>query len=226
LHKTRDTHPGETVVLVHALWLRGRWLFLLARRIARRGFDVDYGFSYASVRAPMSVHAKRLAEHIAKLGASRVHLVGHSMGTLVILKMLAEQSDPRIGRVVLLGPPFHGSLAGRVVGSVLPGRLLLGRSYVLWSRQEQVPAPRDTEVGVIAGIRPLGAGTLLGVLESPHDGVVTVKETRVPNVRDHVTLNVSHTEMIFAPVVARQVCDFLEHGRFDRSRPQSSADAA
>jgi pimeloyl-ACP methyl ester carboxylesterase len=226
LQPIRNLRSSETVVLVHALWLRGLSMFLLARRIARRGFDVDYGFSYASVRAPMAVHAQRLGDYIARLRSPRVHLVGHSMGTLVILKMLAEHRDPRIGRVVLLGPPFHGSLAGRVVGSVFPGRVLLGRSYPLWSQQEPVPPPRDVEVGVIAGTRGLGAGLLLGVLDAPHDGVVMLRETRVPGARDRVELPVSHTAMILVPAVARQVCAFLEHGRFDRSDRRSAADAA
>jgi Alpha/beta hydrolase family len=205
-----------TVVFVHALWLRGISLLLQARRVARCGFDVDCAFSYASVTGTLAVHARRLAEHIAQLDSPCVHLVGHSMGTLVILKMLAESRDPRIGRIVLLGPPYHGSLAGRTVGALLPLRWLLGHSYALWSRRETVPPPCNVDVGVIAGTVPVGLGTLLGVLTTPHDGVVMVEETRVPGARDHICLDVSHTGMIVAPVVADQVCAFLEHGHFQR----------
>ena len=219
-----DTDRRATVVFVHALWLRGISFALQARRVARAGFEVDRAFSYASVTGTLTVHARRLGQHLAQLDAPSIHLVGHSMGTLVILKMLAEYRDLRIGKVVLLGPPFHGSLAGRTVGAVRPLRCLLGHSYALWSCQETVPPPHDADVGVIAGTLPVGAGALLGVLDSPHDGVVMVEETRVPGARDHICLDVSHSGMILAPVVADQVCAFLRHGRFDRSagRPEGA----
>lgn len=222
-HDTPDHGRSATVVFVHALWMRGVTLRLQARRVARCGFDVDCAFSYASVTGNLAAHARRLARHVARLDAPCVHLVGHSMGTLVILKMLAESRDPRIGRIVLLGSPFHGSLAGRTVGAVRPLRCLLGQSYALWSRQETVPPPRDAEVGVIAGTLPVGAGTLLGVLKTPHDGVVTLDETRVPGARDHICLHVSHTGMILAPAVADQICAFLRHGRFRRPADQPNA---
>ncbi|MCU0973668.1 MAG: alpha/beta hydrolase, partial [Burkholderiales bacterium] len=87
-HDTPDRGRRATVVFVHALWMRGVTLRLQARRVARCGFDVDCAFSYASVSGTLAVHARRLARHVAQLDASSIHLVGHSMGTLVILKML------------------------------------------------------------------------------------------------------------------------------------------
>jgi pimeloyl-ACP methyl ester carboxylesterase len=168
------------------------------------------------VTGTLDTHARRLARHIARLDAPRIHLVGHSMGTLVILKMLTQSRNPRLGRVVLLAPPFHGSRAGCAVGAVQPGRWILGQSYPLWSREEAVPPPREIDVGVIAGTMPLGAGTLLRVLESPHDGVVTCRETEVPGARDCIRLRVSHVGMLLAPSVARQIVAFLDRGRFQR----------
>lgn len=205
---------AATVVFVHGLWMRGPTLSLQARRIGRCGLGTDCGFSYASVTGTLDIHAQRLARHIARLDAPCVHLVGHSMGTLVILRMLAESHDPRLGRVVLLAPPFHGSRAGCAVGAVRPGRWLLGRSYALWSQEEGVPPPHDLDVGVIAGTMPLGAGSLLRVLDPPHDGVVTCRETIVPGARDYIRLRVSHAGMLVAPSIARQIVEFLERGRF------------
>jgi pimeloyl-ACP methyl ester carboxylesterase len=200
--------------------MRGATMSLQAHRIERCGLRTDCRFSYTSVTGTLDTHARRLARHIARLDAPRIHLVGHSMGTLVILKMLGEYRDPRLGRVVLLGPPFHGSRAGRAVGAVQPGRWILGRSYPLWSQAEAVPAPSDIDVGVIAGTMPLGAGTLLRVLETPHDGVVACRETEVPGARDYIRLRVSHVGMLLAPSVARQILAFLERGRFQRPEAQ------
>jgi pimeloyl-ACP methyl ester carboxylesterase len=216
LHDTLQERSVATVVFVHGLWMRGLTFRLQARRIERQGFRTDCSFSYASVTSILGIHARRLAAHLETLDAPCLHLVGHSMGALVILKMLAERRDPRIGRAVLLGPPFEGSCVGRTVGRVRPGRWILGWSFGLWSRQEMVPPPRDTEVGVIAGTLPVGAGALLGVLASPHDGVVMVEETRVPGARDHICLDVSHFGMLLAPSVAEQICAFLRDGRFEQ----------
>ena len=202
--------------------MRGATMGLQARRIERCGLRTDCRFSYASVTGTLDTHARRLARHIARLDAPRIHLVGHSMGTLVILKMLAQGRDARLGRVVLLGPPFHGSRAGCAVGAVQPGRWILGRSYALWSLEEAVPPPREIEVGVIAGTMPLGAGALLRGLEAPHDGVVACRETEVPGARDCIRLRVSHTGMLLAPSVARQILAFLERGRFQRPEVEAA----
>jgi pimeloyl-ACP methyl ester carboxylesterase len=222
-HDGPQQRSAATVVFVHGLWMRGLTFRLQARRIERRGFQVDCSFSYASVTSIPAIHARRLAVYLERLDAPCVHLVGHSMGTLVILKMLAECRDPRLGRIVLLGPPFEGSRAGRAVGSMRPGRWVLGWSFALWSQQEVVPPPRDAEVGVIAGTLPVGAGALLGVLAPPHDGVVMVEETRIPGIRDHICLDVSHFGMLLAPSVAEQICAFLEHGRFQRAGAPAEA---
>jgi len=195
----------------------GPTLGLQARRVERFGFRTDCGFNYASVTGTLSMHARRLAEHVANLDTSCLHLVGHSMGTLVILKMLAECRDSRIGRSVLLSPPYRGSAAGRALAAFRPGRWILGRSASLWLQEEQVPPAQEATVGVIAGTLPVGIGVLLGVLESPHDSVVMVRETVVPGMRDHITLPVSHVGMLLAPAVAEQTCTFLEHGHFHRS---------
>lgn len=213
-----------TVLLVPGLWMPAFSLLIQGKRIERCGFHVE-AFSYASVLALMTTHAGALAARVAALEVDTIHLVGHSMGGLVILKTLAEYRDPRISRVVLLGPPFHGSAAGRALGSIALGRLLLGESHALWTQEEQVPAPRDVEVGVIAGTRPAGLGALLGVLDRPHDGVLMVSETRIPGMNDHITLKVSHAEMLFAPSVGRQVCAFLKNGRFARACRESKEGA-
>ena len=60
-------------------------------------------------------------------------------------------------------------------------------------------------------------------LPGPHDGVVTVDETRVPGLSDHIVLRVAHTEMLVSRAVVQQVVAFLERGKFDRTQPHFSS---
>jgi hypothetical protein len=72
------------------------------------------------------------------------------------------------------------------------------------------------EIGVIAGSLPLGIGRVVAPdLPAPSDGVVSVAETRLPAMRDHIVLNVSHAGMLISHAVARQICAFLREGAFE-----------
>jgi hypothetical protein len=51
-------------------------------------------------------------------------------------------------------------------------------------------------------------------LPQPNDGAVTVAETRLPGLRDHLVLSVTHTGLLVSARVAREVCAFLTHGHF------------
>jgi len=53
-------------------------------------------------------------------------------------------------------------------------------------------------------------------LPLPNDGTISVAETRVPGMRDHIELPVSHSGMVFSRIVAHEVCAFLRDGRFSR----------
>jgi len=50
----------------------------------------------------------------------------------------------------------------------------------------------------------------------PSDGVVTVDETRLPGLSDHLVLPVSHSGMLISREVALQTAAFLRYGRFER----------
>ena len=202
----------EAVVVVHGLWVNSMLMRLLGYRIRRCGFDVAY-FSYDSVRATLEQNAARLARFAAALSADTVHWVGHSLGGIVILKMLEQCPEPRTGRIVLMGSPSAGSCAARALAKTAAGRWLLGRSTPLVETKALPPVKRA--LGVIAGCRGLGMGRfLVPGLPRPNDGVVTVAETRVPGMQDHIVLRVSHSGMLVSSRAAKQVCAFLKNGRF------------
>lgn len=207
------TAVKETVVLVHGLWMRGWVMALLRLRLRRCGFHAVV-FSYPSMRASLSQNALSLAHFVAEITAPRIHFIGHSLGGLLVLQMLAEHAAPRAGRVVLLGSPYHSSYAASKLTRIAPRHCLIGRSMLQWLEQKAPEYAARYQVGVVAGSRSLGGGRLLGGLPYPNDGVVTVEETRMPGTSDWIMLDVSHSSMLFSAGVARQACVFLQHGYF------------
>ncbi|PKL94433.1 MAG: alpha/beta hydrolase, partial [Gammaproteobacteria bacterium HGW-Gammaproteobacteria-8] len=74
--------------------------------------------------------------------------------------------------------------------------------------------PAQREVGAIAGTASFGLGRLFARLEPPHDGTVSVAETRIDGLADHLELPVSHTGLVLSRPVADAVARFLHQGRF------------
>jgi pimeloyl-ACP methyl ester carboxylesterase len=204
-----------TVVVVHGLWMSGAVFALQRARLARYGYRVA-AFSYPSIQLGMDEIASRLARFVATLNAARVHLVGHSLGGLVVLNMLALAPQVRAGRIVLLGSPVAGSRAAEQLAHSSAGRALIGRALLDWRVERGTAAASRFEVGMIAGTVRLGVARLLVRLPTPNDGVVCLDETRMPGLRDHLAMPLSHSGMIVSARVGRQIHNFLELGHFAR----------
>ena len=204
----------ESVVLVHGLWMHGALMAWMGRRMARLGYTV-HRYTYPSVRANLAENVRRLAAFCQSLGATRLHLVGHSLGGVLITRMLGEAHTLSIGRVVLLGTPFVDSHAARHLGRVRAGVLAMGATVDEWLRGARPDGLARYDIGVIAGSRGIGLGRWIDPdLPVPHDGTISVTETMVPGARDHIVLPVSHSQMVMSPLVVRQVCEYLRRGRF------------
>lgn len=200
------TSSPRTVVLVHGLWYGPASLVLLGRRLRKAGFEVRR-FGYPTLRQSLPANARALREFIVERGLEHADLVGHSLGGLVILRMLDEFSDIPPGQVVLLGSPVHGSAVAARVAAKRVFRPLVGQARpALEAGFSQAPPCRDT--CVIAGTRSVGVGRLFGGLDQPNDGTVSAAECRLDGAT-YVELPVTHTGLVTAPSVASAVTDFL-----------------
>jgi len=209
------TATVETVVLVHGLWVHGITMSLMRRRLERGGFRV-FTYSYPSVRLAFAENTARLARYLRDVGALRSHFVGHSLGGLIVLRMLEEAADVVPGRVILAGVPVAGSHAARKLVRLPCGRAALGRSMVEWMEPRQLKCAEGREIGIIAGRMPVGGGRIVAPdLPAPHDGAVSVEETRLSGARDHIVLNVSHSGMLLSRAVGHQIEAFLRNGVFE-----------
>jgi len=206
---------SAAVVYVHGLWLSGHEAFLLRRRLEKeRGYDW-HAFGYASTLLTMGEIADALHAYIAALGATQVHLLGHSLGGIAILRCFERHPQQPPGRVVLLGTPCQASRAANSLTRFRFGRTLLGPAAgeeLLYAHQRQWSQERA--LGIIAGNQPLSLGRLMVDFNEPNDGTVAVSETLLPGAAAHIVLPVSHTGMLLSARVAHEVGQFFDNGKF------------
>lgn len=201
---------AEPVILLHGLWMRGYAMVMLAKRLRAAGFAPEI-VEYFTLFGTPDAAAEKIRGRMRRHGDRPVHLVGHSLGGVVSL--LATQMDPSPGRNVCLGSPLRGSAAARRMNSLAP--MLIGKSgQRLIAGLDDWQGPR--EVGVIAGNVSRGLGRLAGALDGDNDGTVTVDETRLPGISDHLVMSASHTGLPFSAACAEQVITFLRTGKFQQ----------
>ena len=210
---------SAVIVYVHGLWQSGGEAILLRRRLARDLNAHAVAFSYPSVAKNASVNARALAQYLSAIRADTLHLVGHSLGGVMILKAFEEspqlQASLPAGRIVLMGSPLRGSITARNLARLPFGKKIMGLSVaeeVMLARERRWSGPR--ELGVIAGDSGFGLGRLVGRLGGPSDGTILIEEVQINGAADRTVLRVSHTGMLFSAAVARAAAGFLGTGRF------------
>jgi pimeloyl-ACP methyl ester carboxylesterase len=212
---------STVIVYVHGLWQRGLESHWLRRRLSLDLGAEARAFSYPSVAADATTNARALAKYLGDIRADTLHLIGHSLGGLLIVKLFAEDADVQArlppGRVVLLGSPLRGSRSAQRLARLPFGKKIMGLGVgeeLLASRERRWNGARD--LGVIAGDLGFGFGRLVGPLGGPSDGTILVEETELEGTADRLVLRVSHTGMLFSAAVARAAGAFLRTGRFSR----------
>jgi pimeloyl-ACP methyl ester carboxylesterase len=208
---------SAVVVYVHGLWLTGLEGSFLRKRLSGALNAETHAFRYPSVSADISANASALAKFLRNLRADKLHLVGHSLGGLVIRKLFEMGAGAHLppGRLVCMGSPLNGSRAALNLVRAPFGKWLVGRGV-----QEELLIPRERrwdgqrDLGVIAGNLSVGLGRLVGIFGAPSDGTIFVEETRFPGITQHLIVPVSHIGLPYSKLVATQAAAFLGSGKF------------
>lgn len=212
------TH-SECVVLLHGLNRTERAMRPLQRALEQEGYHVVNN-GYPSRDKPIEALMPYLDKAIDDChGSSPVHFVTHSMGGVLVRVYFADHSLADLGRVVMLGPPNHGSEIVDLFGGYKwfeilngPAGIQLGTSENFFVKLGAV----DYDVGVVAGDRSINL-LLSQMLPKPNDGKVSVESTYVDGMSDHITLPVTHTFMMRDVQVIEQIIAFLKSSKFRRN---------
>jgi pimeloyl-ACP methyl ester carboxylesterase len=205
------------IVHVHGLWFSGREAWLLRSRLARALPAEERAFSYRSVGDTISASSAALGKFLAAIRCDRLHLVGHSLGGVVIVDLFRHAPDLPVGRVLLLGSPLRGSASARSLSRLPFGKAMLGQGIA--EQVIQAPVRRwqgSRELAIIAGSMPIGIGRLVHRFDGANDGTILVAETHLDGASDHLVVRVSHTGLLWSREVVRQGASFLRDGHFLR----------
>jgi pimeloyl-ACP methyl ester carboxylesterase len=209
---------AATVVLVHGAIVNGWEMAMLRRRLRGAGY-VTRQFYYDSRRAGLEENTERLRKFVADAPGETLHLVGHSMGGVLMRRLFEQTPDPRPGRLVAIGSPFLDCWVGRRYFQHV-GPRWIGKTVHDHLEAERDPVWRGArELGVLAGTFPLGVGSLLPGLPRPSDGVVLLEETRLGGVAGHVTHRLNHFGMLASRRCAAEIARFLATGAFEERGP-------
>jgi pimeloyl-ACP methyl ester carboxylesterase len=208
-----ETNSPARVLLVPGLGAGGLDLIPLAFRLRRKGYRISI-FWHFTGRPTLEASARRLWKTASAQPEPIVHFVGHSLGGLVVLRMLADHVWERPGRVVTLGTPHAGLGAARRFSRLPGARSLLGAGLFAAANGPPIVLPEDRELGILAGNRNR---FLFGALLTPgqtSDSVIGVGETRHPESRAHLTVEETHVGLLLSAGVASRVDSFFRTGSF------------
>jgi pimeloyl-ACP methyl ester carboxylesterase len=150
-----------------------------------------------------------------------VHFVCHSMGGLLARVYIARHRPKHLGRVVMLGTPNSGSEIAERLKNFGVYRAFFGPAgQQLGTRRDAAIdalfPPVDYPVGIIAGNRsiyPIASR----FLPRPHDGRVSIANTKLEGMADHVVVAASHPWLVRNSVAIAQTIAFLREGKFNPS---------
>jgi pimeloyl-ACP methyl ester carboxylesterase len=179
---------------------------------------------YASRRKALEALAEDIHPSIQRFADGidgAVHFVGHSMGGLLARVYIARYRPKRLGRVVMLGTPNSGSEIADRLKHMGAYRAWFGPAgqQLVTQRDATIAAmfpPVDYPVGIIAGNRSVDP-IMSTFLPKPHDGRVSVENTRLDGMADHIIVGTSHPWLIRNGRAIEQTITFVRDGSFRRS---------
>ncbi|WGV97852.1 triacylglycerol lipase [Vibrio sp. YMD68] len=200
------------IVFLHGLYMHGVALLPLSQRLEKLGYHTDV-VSYNS----LNINAENVFKHIDTLldPFETNILVGHSLGGLMIKHYLANRkpSSVRVSHVIAIGSPIQGASIAEKISDLGLGAIL-GNSTKHGLEKHDDTWNFPQKLGCIAGTQSIGLRPILLGSEMLSDGTVTVEETKINGMTDHVTFNSNHTSLLYSNDIPKQIDHFIQFDRF------------
>lgn len=222
-----DVKPAECFILLHGLTRSPASMRKLETTLTAHGyFVVNQGYDSRSDTVE-ALAQPTIEAAISECGDADtpIHFVTHSLGSILLCQYLTQRRPARLGRVVMLGPPNKGGEVTDKISSP-PGYSWLNgpAGEQLGTGTDSLTAklgPADFDVGIIAGDRSINL-ILSTLIPDRDDGKVSVENTKLTGMNDHITLPVSHPFLMRNKKALSQIVHYLSAGEFRRTKPVQS----
>lgn len=217
---TGTAHGAECVVLLHGLGRDAGSMDKLRESLSDAGFlvvNVDYPSREKSVAELATLAVGKGVQGCREHHAGRIQFVTHSLGGILVRQYFQEAQVPEAQRVVMLGPPNHGSEVVDHHRNAWWFRKMTGKAgQELGTDAQSTPnllKPIPLAIGVIAGTAssdPWFSGSIPG----DDDGKVSTASAKLDGMKDYLEVPRGHTLMMRDAEVIRQAIHFLKNERF------------
>ena len=209
----------ETVILLHGIGQSSLSMLSVETKLEDKGYKV-LSINYPSTDKDIEdiadfLHEKHLTKEFWK-NAKKVHFVTHSMGGLVTRYYLDKYKQDKVGKVVMLAPPNGGSEISDLLHDYKAYKMFYGPAGedLTTSNQQKKKTDVYYDLGIIAGKKEWPYVVAAFVLPGESDGRVSVENTRLDGMTDHIIIPATHSFIMFKPNVHKQIIHFLENGEF------------
>lgn len=217
------TDGQDGVVLLHGIRRTSRSSQKMQTALEAAGF-ATLNVGYATRSKPIEALAADIHPAVERFAESldgSVHFVCHSMGGLLARVYVARHRPQRLGRMVMLGTPNGGSEIADRLKHIGAYRAWFGPAgQQLGTQRDAAVAAMfpavDYPVGIIAGNRSVYSISS-AFLPKPHDGKVSVENTKLDGMADHIVMETSHPWLVRNGPAIEQTIVFLRDGEFRRS---------
>ncbi|MFT3867279.1 MAG: alpha/beta hydrolase [Nibricoccus sp.] len=210
----------EGVILLHGLCRTSTSMTKMEHALTEAGYvvaNVDYPSRTAKIDELSDAAIGDALKSPALQNCLRIHFVTHSLGGILVRSYFKRHTEPRLGRVVMLGPPNQGS---EVVDKLGSWKLFTGLNGPAGGELGTTPkstpqqlGPVSFELGVIAGDRSINWINST-MIPGSDDGKVSVERTKVDGMKAHLVLHAAHPFLMRNKTAIAQTICFLQSGSF------------
>lgn len=211
---------ADCVILIHGLGRSGISMRSIEKALIQADYTVVNTQYSAKGKTVSELTQSVIPEALTQCHLdTHIHFVTHSLGGILLREYLSQQTIPKLKRVVMLGPPNQGSEVADTLNNS-PLYFILKNEAVLELGTDTNSKPNtldsiDAELGIIAGNKSIN-WILSSIIPGDDDGKVSIENTKLDEMVDHIILPTTHTFMIKNKQAIIQIVYFLEHGVFSR----------
>ena len=193
---------------------------ILSLRLRAAGFRTGYA-SYASRHMHLKEAVETVARQIERMnGGSDLHLVGHSLGGVVALRLKHMRPDLNVHRVVQLGSPNRGSAVAHTLREVRIAREFFGPVLSELAEDPGKDGKPDPDVMAVAGAAmPRWIAQQYG-MRGLNDGLVSVRSAWGWAAGKRRRVESIHGWLPLSAEVADDVIAFLKTGNIPPEVPE------